>query len=848
MITETIPKRKPNHKPNITLTMTLLLTIITTTSALNGISSAEHPPQKEITAYKAGDLLLFESYPRSVAPAIIQETVDISHLFKIKDDIKKLETHATTLEKSQPIQLHKAEHFCPISYPSKITDSTYKNMTLPAYIATLEIPNKPTHTYHVILYEGTKLERHCNYSLTPETIHKVQSPHTRENLYYWNERQDQYDDMKRWLFDQEGEICKDKVNLNRGEIVDSETNHQTKINWHHGGMYSCAETCTNINDYSKQNTNINKKCSTYSYNWDTQICRISSNITPKLNIKTKEGYNALTSRSQCKSMTQHNKVMMLVNGKIQQVRDNCLFDTYPPIGSFIVHRNCVGQARALKTNILPIKSLLNSYLIQLISTEPQKQYKNNTQMYTHKIENLRKKRSIKRKYNKVLNTRHRTPRSPKLLTLAMTILRPNLMSFLSKGMTSILMSPNKVYVGSPFNMHSMLTLPNIISALVKTATETQGYSKFDTHEFLEPNTNDKYEVWNINHRKNLLSLEANNRQQTNIELAISAADAFPTLILRIHEILNKLQKPLYRLLNDPQPIANSTAEVIRKHSNVFGYWSKFNEDTNQIIRYYVYQVTGNVKSAHRQIAVLAGSKNSDIREGTTIAGAVAKSDTTAPKWHCIEAALTYTNKTVMPPTCYTTPELRAENVYRTPFIPQAEIIKIIGTHQIKYSCPERDGQIHTRNLCIILSPLQCIILINGAELRPHKPESHSVWTRVHTLINQDKLLTTSRMASYPAKFVETVSKLANKTTNPSIEKLESTQTLNNLHGMIIDFIGFPTMTGLMLIIGYYIKNHTSTVTRIRTRTLSIMGRSGPISSQVERPMNTNMPVMNNTAE
>ena len=293
-------------------------------ASLNAIDPSASRSQAEITKYRAADILLYESHPRQIAPCLTSESVDVSILDTIQSELDDLLEYAKNLGKDTRVSVGQAEHYCPPAYPRQLTDALDSTILMPHYAEILENPVRPNKVFIVSLYKDKNI-RSCNYSLTQHTTYHLQASHGSGTDAYYYSREAMYNNYKRWLVNNKGEKCIDKLDVYRGEIIEKETIRRMIVPHVESGLYGCAESCRSINNLIKGRRNRDncltkdcgkiddRMCRAFSYNWRTELCRHSDRHNPERDNSYHYGFNALTTSERCLSAIQHTEALIMVN-------------------------------------------------------------------------------------------------------------------------------------------------------------------------------------------------------------------------------------------------------------------------------------------------------------------------------------------------------------------------------------------------------------------------------------------------------------------------------------------------------------------------------------------------------
>ena len=118
----------------------------------SGIRSPPTDDNNKITAFRSGDLLLFESWPLATSLALYKETIDLSLLYNIQNQIDNVTRHAHDIAYNQMVPFSEAANHCPRGYPGTISDALNPKYRQPQYIDAYESQNSPDKTYNVFTF------------------------------------------------------------------------------------------------------------------------------------------------------------------------------------------------------------------------------------------------------------------------------------------------------------------------------------------------------------------------------------------------------------------------------------------------------------------------------------------------------------------------------------------------------------------------------------------------------------------------------------------------------------------------------------------------------------------------
>ena len=804
--TYNLPKSKSANAMVSVPTTALMLTVILSIGTIDTTQSKPQPTearlqhlqdlqgptrsQEKIAARTAGDLLLFESYPKSQRPGIVYEKVDVAILDKLQNDINNLFKYAEDLYNPTKTTLLSAEFMCP-KYHSTMTETIEEHLKTPFFVDTTENPRNPTRSYTVILTESTKTSKQCTYNLSYKLIHSLLSKHDHTTLAYYYNRQEKYENYRAWLFHRKSRTvpCQDTTDVNRGEISHKHADLQTKIQPHQGGMYSCAELCQNMAQMhaAKQRTstmclsgdcNNNTEvtdCNKWSFNWDTKICKITAKRNPSLDKSYYAGHNALTASATCSALEQHSQINILVNNTIREVREICKFNINQLIGTMQVYKSCPGESVELKTKLIPLTTLLTSYRLQLESNldNEQTHHTQRTTLNLNKLELDRQTRPVRSVKQLHLQKAERTKRAVdnNLEQQVINSLKPRLQNFITTGLTSLATSAQNLFVGSPIAWGVLLIASNLVPLLIQVIIDSEDFNQVEEQSELEDISHKNFKQWNLTKGSNLYTLTPTtlcSRAPLLIE------NNLPKRIHDLHKLLSNLQQPLYHVLTNSQPLDHYTRSILTNTTSAYGFWTKYIKSKKLIERYYVFSEEGDSYSTQRQLTAIAGRRYSGLVEGTAILGAARLPNQRGPSWSCLEVAYTSeSNTTTLPDACYESPDMQQEEIQAFAFLPHAQIIKIFNVHQISHSCPySAAGRVTTRGIYIALYPKECTLRLNGVEVRPADTSSHSAWKQPHIFINSHTEFAPARHPKYTESLETRMKLIANITTIKQLTKLE----------------------------------------------------------------------------
>ena len=806
--------------------------------------------QEKISTKVAGDMLLFENYPIANRPGLIYEKIDISILDKLESDIKELTQYANRLQTQMKTTLLTAEFSCPTGN-TILTETMAPKLKVPYYIDAFEIPRSPTKNYIILLSESTNTVKYCTYHLSYRLIHKLMAKHEHSTIAYYYNRVEKYHNHKAWLFHASSRTtpCQENVDVKRGEIASKHAVFSTKIETHEGALYSCSELCQNMAQQHAADKKMATQCLTpkctnadtpdckkWSYNWNSKTCKIASKSNPEINTAYYAGNNALTASTACGAMEQHTQIHILVNNTIREARQTCKFNSELPLGTMEIYKSCPGQSVQLKTELIPLTTLLTSYRLQLESksdrelqnqdhdtalslnnikqrdTPPNAEtYKWGNNIATAKVQPTIQKSTLSRSKRAIANLENQIINS----------LKPKLQNFIQTGLASLASSAQNLFLGNPITGAMLLIASNLVPLLIQIVLDSEDYVQIEEESTLEAQTHKNFTQWTLDKGPNLYKLSPN---APCINEPLLYENNLPKRIHDLHQLLSNLQSPLYHVLTNSQPLDDYTKTQLKDTTSNYGFWSKYNKRTKMVERYYVFAKEGELYSTQRQIAAIAGRRHSGLREGTSILGSTSLPNQPAPSWACLEVA--YSNdksQPTLPEECYDSPKLHQKQILVFPFLPHAQIVKVFDSHRIEHTCPNAvPGSIATRGLYIALYPKDCSLRLDGVEVREQDRSSKSAWNKPHIFINSITEFSPSRTPKYTDSLENRIRLLANWTTSKQITNLQ----LNSREEREIRYItDLLTITGLsataasMLAIGYTIlKRYYQTMSTVSSIT------------------------------
>ena len=196
-------------------------------------------------------------------------------------------------------------------------------------------------------------------------------------------------------------------------------------------------------------------------------------------------------------MEQHSQVHILVNSTIREARQICKFNTKLPLGTMEIFKSCPGQSVQLKTELIPLTTLLTSYRLQLESKSDREQQTQNHNTALS-LNNINKPRLTSRETNnktpfipthhargkrletlahnwkenniaeaEVTHTKSRSKRAiDNLETQIINSLKPKLHNFITTGLASLAASAQRLFLGSPFAGAMLLIASNLVPLLI----------------------------------------------------------------------------------------------------------------------------------------------------------------------------------------------------------------------------------------------------------------------------------------------------------------------------------------------------------------------------------------------
>ena len=163
------------------------------------------------------------------------------------------------------------------------------------------------------------------------------------------------------------------------------------------------------------------------------------------------------------------------------------------------------------------------------------------------------------------------------------------------------------------------------------------------------------------------------------------------------------------------------------------------------------------------------------------------------------------NSTTAPSECYRTPSLQKKPVWTTPFLPHADIVRILGKRQVSYTCRNSATRhISAENLLVILVPRTCTLTMdNGMAISTADLTIDSAWATVRVLLNTEKMLKPLITPPLPSSFRNAISAVANRTTNDILTRLSEESSNHEYFQMIVDIVlalGLSLTAAVMIIL------------------------------------------------
>ena len=734
------------------------------------------PPTKpmspaQISKHREGDVIIFESYPRSISLALTSEEIDLNVLFRLKAKLTNLGQYAESLAGNNLVPLAQAAGYCRShGYATSLMPVLSKSLKFPHFLQLHEEMNSAERVYVAILREDAAKSRFCNYTLSYSAKFSLTSVLDIGSSYYTVDRNAKYNIYRTWLTDAKGRQCEDGLQIHRGEIVARDTEFEMIIDHTDGSVFSCQEYCHNLNGLREQALRnamcvlgetcvpfANTHCETYSYSWKYNRCRLSSKAAPARDLATHDGWNSLVAFRECKALVQHQKARILVNDTLHDISHVCQFGHVQPPATSSVYRSCPGISFGLQKDINPLESMLDGYILSLEGTNQDDKEMANLSLPLENI-GVREKRGT------------HTAAAPVMLTA----LKPALVSFLKIGTSHLSSGIGLQFLGNALPLANILLLAtNLIALAVGIAT---GLSPTVYHEPMAKLTEVRPQTftdWSVVKSPNLYRLNALS-DACKTARDIRHSDAIPELLKEVGDSLKSLQVPLSRLISDSDPLSDKVhGHISREGGDTYGFWTTYYPSRRTLVRFFTYQVVGDADTMTRQAAVLSGSSLAPISEGTLIQGGTRKPGSLGPSWNCVEyiTSARDKNSSWLPDTCYGAP-INLEPIHYVPFLPNARIYRIFGKHRAEYSCPHSSqGTIISRGLLVLLVPNECAFLIDSVPMRPADPSSTSAWMKPFRLVDRSTEYPARREASYPKSLHHAISTLANDTLMPAITNI-----------------------------------------------------------------------------
>ena len=723
----------------------------------------------QVSKFNLGDVLVFESYPRSVSLALTSEEVDMSILFRLRNKLSRLSKYAKGLAGNNLVPLVQAPGYCrPHGYANSLTSVLAASLQMPHYIEAHEF-NSAEKVYVATLREDATGHRYCNYSLSYATKFSLTSVLDLGSSYYTVQRDEKYMIYTKWLSDSRGEPCKDGLTVHRGEIVPADADFEIIINHTDGSIFSCSAYCSNLNGLREQalrsadcilgNTckpYAKSHCETYSFNWAFNRCRLSSKANPTRDLGTQKGWNSLVAFRECRALVLHQSARILVNGTLHEISHVCKFSHEQASATSSVYRSCPGIANGLQADITPLETTLDRYIISLDSVEKGGENKAN---HTLTLEDKKGKRGA-----------HLVA-----LPAILTALKPALANFLSIGTAHLSSGVGLKFLGNALPLANLLMLStNLVALTVGLAIDLAPAIHYEPIAKLDDLKARNFQDWSLVRSPDLYKLHPMS-EACRLDSDIRQSDAIPELLKEIGESLKSLQVPLSRLISNAAPLSKQVhGHISEEGGSVYGFWSTYHPSRKALVRYFTYEVKGGPDTMSRQTAVLSGSSVAPISEGTLIQGGTRKPGSIGPNWSCVEYiinAQSNGNNTWLPEACYGAP-LNPKPIYSTAFLPNARIYRIFGRHRVEYSCPRSSqGSVVSRGLLVLLVPNECLFLIDSVSMRNPDLSSVSVWAKPIRLVDRTSEYEARKNAAYPKSLHRAISTLANETLMPAIANI-----------------------------------------------------------------------------
>ena len=747
----------------------------TKAAMIDEYSPEEHTDPSTVTSYRSNDILAFESYPRSISVGLTAEAVNLSTLADLRATLQVLESYATHLEGSIQVPLDQAETYCsPRGYHQTLTNVLSPGLKLPHFIKTKEFHNRPGKTYEAVLQGGPD-SLHCNYSLTHLTIMSLASTLDSSSNYYHQNRRQKYLINSKWLVTAKGESCEAGRTLRRGEIIKEQADSVLTIPLEEGSIFSCGEACKNMARMKEQRLNSgcilsapcgndhNKGCRFYSFNWESSTCTLSSKRDVSLDTAWNDGFNSLTAPVDCLALPQHQSTSINVNGTMREMSTVCKFNPkgFPPTS--FVYRSCPGTSAGLMADVLPLSTLLDTYMMSLDGNPKASTSANVSISSLSDPTQMPAAGANKRQTRSLVKMRRSSP-------AAMAILKPLLNKFISLGHSHLATSIGSKFISGAFPLTYLLLLVHSIIALtVSTATENYETTSSDPFVQLQSRPEQAYESWEIIESPNLLHLEATGGACRIDNQLLATSEKIPKLLHGLHQSLNRLLKPLHRLINDPEPATGKVRAILSSSGKNFGFWTVYNKQTAVLTRYYAYKIVGPPASAVKQVAVLGGSSLSPVKQGTLVQGGTPPAG--APSWTCV-AVVSESNATspsFTPKECYGAPRLSPQELFSSSFLPHADIYRVLGKHHLEYNCPKSSpGSILARGILIFVLGRECSLSMDNSIVRDPSQHDSSAWATPLVLVDKKSEFQPHKNAPFSPSLKYAVEQIANEAVAPSI--------------------------------------------------------------------------------
>ena len=766
--------------PQKVMIWTALLLMIAMTGTGRAASITEIPGQgldqpNKVRSYTTKDVTLYESYPRTASPALAIENTNLEVIFDLKGRIKRVQKFVRSLARSRKMPIEEAEKYCDSSLMTQLTDIAENNLRMPHYVIHSEAPKRALNTYSVTVRQGSNGSRECNYSFTWDRVFSLASQHDLSNS-----REAKYKDFTRWISRPAGERCIEKIDYNRGSITNEHTDDLFIARFADGGMYTCLEKCKAINSkiaYRRKQgqecqrggpctTVKTKPCTWISYNWQSAECRLSSSRDPSRDVEYYEGFNAISIKHDCMSRFQDVKASVIMNQRTFDVREACTYEPKLPRGQQVFHK-CEGASKELETKLIPLRTKINKMILEIQSVHPQAKntMKAGQEARTPELVDLTNKSPVGRKARSTAVT-------GRMINSAISTFRPKIITFLQEGAKRLLSSASLTFIGAPIPASLLLGVTSVISSIIMIVSEMIPHTSYEEVVVLEPHEQVNYTGWRILQHQDVLQLQAG--QKTMMEEELLVTSNLPELLRTLYRQVNQLSLPLYRITHDPQPISKEISKTMKDHGQ-YGFYSYYDPESKTMVRNFVYLVQGGPESANRQIAIISQSHKNDIKQGTLVAGSSPAGTSGEVSWTCVNSVTEQDEiQKQLPRTCYRTPDHKPNKIFKTPFLPNADIWRITGKGQkVSFGCPlSGPGTIVTENLFIALVPRQCSIEVDSKPMRKGESAPISAWKKVHVLKNGHFQEDAERESSYPDTLKKIIKKIANSTNHPVWQDLK----------------------------------------------------------------------------